>query len=116
MNDAAEIYHRTIERLASGEPLTAISTDDLKVAASGAECDAAQRLGRLNRFADARLALERVGQMSGEERTRVVRILAIREQRGHALDVDAEAALALNSAWMLETIKADIARRSRQSH
>lgn len=111
MTDTAEIYCRTLDRLAAGESLASISTDDLVETAKGVAVDAEQRIGRLNRFADARQALERVGQMSREERKRIVPILVVREKRGHALNADAEATLALNAAAMLETIKADLQRR-----
>ena len=112
MTDAANMYARTLERLQSGEPLSSISDEDLSITTSGVTIDVTDRLGRLNRFANARDALERMGELSGEERLRLVRIVALREQRGATLSAEHEALLAINAAAMLETMKVELERRS----
>ncbi|GIK49596.1 MAG: hypothetical protein BroJett013_22930 [Alphaproteobacteria bacterium] len=112
MNDAADTYVQTLERLQAGAPLSSIPTDELTTTATGVAVDVAERLGRLNRFVNAREALERAGEFSGDQRARLVRIVAIREDRGASLSADHEALLAINAAAMLATMNAELERRN----
>lgn len=116
MSDSALRYVQTLERLQAGEPLSLIPTEDLSIATLGVRLDMQDRLGRLNRFANARAAMERAADLAPAERERRVRDAAAREQRGEALSLDDEAALALNAALMLETMQADLERRSALAH
>ena len=111
MSNAADTYVHTMERLQAGVPLSEISTEDLSLTALAVRCDVEDRLGRLNRFGDARDALERVGQLADELRGQLVRIVAVREGRGAKLSADDEALLAFNAAHMLEMLRADLERR-----
>lgn len=108
---AAERYVEAINRLLAGEPTGGLEREVLDAAIAGLQIDCKQRLGRLNRFADARAALERAGELTGEERKQVVRVLAARENRGAALSVCDEAMLALNAAQMLQLLTVEAQRR-----
>lgn len=109
--ETADSYVSTMERLQRGEPLASIPTDDVYAAATAVRIDVEQRLGRLNRFSNAREAMERVVTTPDHLFKGLASIVATREARGASLSADDEALMTLNAMKMLETLKADLERR-----
>lgn len=107
----AHIYVETVDRLQSGEPLAQIPASDLDATIICVAADVHNRLGRINRFPDARAALERASRLDGADRSRIVQDAWLREATGEALSLDDEAAMTLNSTWMLEILRAEQQRR-----
>jgi len=108
----SHLYVETIDKIQSGEALAKIPNPDLEATLICVAADVHNRLGRLNRFPDARAALERASKLEGTQSRAVVQDAWLRETTGSALSVDDEAILTLNSTAMLETLKAEQQRRA----
>lgn len=104
-------YVETIDRLQAGDPLSEITDEELAITISGVTHDVQDRISRLNRFPDARRALEEAGQYDRPTRAKLVPDLWTRENAGDALSAVEEAHMALNSFGMLGVLKAEQQRR-----
>jgi hypothetical protein len=105
-------YVETIDRLQAGDPLSNIADEELAITINGVTHDVHDRIARLNRFPDARAALEQAGQFDPPTRAKLVPDLWVRENAGEALSAEQEAIMTLNSFYMLETLKAEQERRT----
>ncbi|MBA3068129.1 MAG: hypothetical protein FP825_06600 [Hyphomonas sp.] len=108
----AHLYVETINRIQSGESLAEIPNSDLEATLICVAADVHNRLGRLNRFPDARAALERASKLVSSEHRSIVQDAWLRESSGGALSVDEEAAMTLNSTSMLQAFQAEQQRRA----
>lgn len=104
-------YIETIDRLQSGDPLSSITDEELEITIKCVTHDVHDRIARLNRFPDARAALEEASQYDRPTRAKLVPDLWARENAGDALSAEEEARMALNSFGMLEVLKAEQERR-----
>ena len=108
----AHLCVETIDRIQFGESLADIPNSELEATLICVVADVHKRLGRLNRFPDARAALERVSKLVASEHRSIVQDAWLRESSGSALSADEEAAMTLNSISMLQAFQAKQQRRA----